>query len=63
MDNGVLNKMVRQDWLPANPWCWTFLGLGICLLNMAIVLVLGESLNAVGARVVFFLGFWLPRRA
>ncbi len=53
MENGVLNKTTRQEWLPANPWPWTFLGLGICLVNVLTVLISQASLNIVGAGCVF----------
>jgi hypothetical protein len=53
MENGVLSKSVRADWLPANPWLWTSLGLAICLANLAAVLMFGRSLNALGAGCLF----------
>ncbi len=53
MENGVLSKTTRQEWLPANPWPWIFLGLGICVVNALTVLICQESLNVVGAGCMF----------
>lgn len=48
-----MERIIRRDWLFANPWPWTFLGLALCLANWLAVLVAGESLNGVGMSVLF----------
>ncbi|HWY87465.1 MAG TPA: hypothetical protein VNX28_12105 [Gemmataceae bacterium] len=55
MVNGAAEKMARRDWIMANPWPWTLLGLCLCLASWGMVLVLGDAYT--GVRVVgIFLG-------
>jgi hypothetical protein len=53
MASGNVAMAARQDWILADPWPWTFLGLGLCLVNCAAVRFLGESLNGLGVTFVF----------
>ncbi len=56
MVNGAAEKMARRDWIMANPWAWTLLGLCLSLAAWGMVLVLGQ-LAPTGLRVVgIFLG-------
>lgn len=52
MASGTLARAARQDWILANPWPWAFLGAAICLVNWALVLLLGESLSGLGLSCV-----------
>ncbi len=43
----------RRDWILANPWPWSILGLVIGLANWLTALVQGESLNGLGVSFLF----------
>ena len=53
MVTGKMEKVIRQDWLFANPWPWLFCGLALCLANWLAVFVSAESLNGTGFTIVF----------
>jgi hypothetical protein len=48
-----VQKSGQRDWMWANPWCWTFLGLGLCLVAWSMVLVLEDMLAGIRVALVF----------